>query len=108
MRMLPFLGALPVFCLPAALAAILAGFLSASSRDEWKVAAWVPVIPLALWGPYIAFDVTRDPTSHNLWPFELVVWGLLTVVLFVVFLLGRSILSRPPADWRVRRKHDDA
>ena len=106
MRVLTFLGWLAVFCVPAALAAIVAGWLSASSRDEWKLAAWVPVIPLALWGPFIALGVTRDPTSHNLWPFELVFWVLLTAVLFVVFLLGRRILSRPPPHWRARRERD--
>lgn len=95
MRVLAFLGALALFCVPAAVAAIAAHRLSRSSRDEWQVAAWLPVIPLAVWGPYITIATTRDPTSHNLWPFELVAWSLLTLVLFGAVLIARRLLARP-------------
>lgn len=103
MAALRFLGYLVVFSVPAALAALGAARLAASSREEWRLLAWVPVIPLALWAPFIAWSVTRDPTSHNLWPFELVAWAGLSGVLFLAVLLGRRLAARRRTDWRDRR-----
>ena len=107
MRVVTFLGFLAVFCIPAALAALAAARLARRSREEWKVAAWLPVAPLALWGPYVALGVTRDPTSHNLWPFELAAWGLVSVMLFGIVLLGRRLGGRPRVGRRARRAERD-
>ena len=91
MVIVKFFGALLVFCIPAALASWVAAMLIQSSRGTWKVAVCLPVVPLALWGPAIAWDVTRDPTSHNLWPFELVMWGIASLGLLGMILLARLI-----------------
>jgi hypothetical protein len=55
---------------------------------------------------FLIFGVTRDPTSHNLWPFELVIWGSLSVVLLVVFLVARRFAGRSRTDWTARRDRD--
>jgi hypothetical protein len=88
-----FVVNLAVFSVPGLLLGTFLYRLSRSSRDEWQLLAWVPVLPLALWAPFIAWGVTRDPTSHNLWPFELVTWILLSGAMLVLFLIGRSIMS---------------
>jgi hypothetical protein len=102
-HILNFLFNLAVFAVPTAIAALGSTTLAKSSREEWKILAWVPVIPLAIWALFIAWGVTRDRTSHNLWPFELVIWSALSLMLFGGFLLGRRLLDRPPDDWRRRR-----
>ena len=84
---------LVIFLVPAGIMSIGASRLSRASRDEWKLLAWVPPIPLAIWGVRIAWDVTRDPTSHNLWPFELIVWALVSLGLLGLFLVGRRLLA---------------
>jgi hypothetical protein len=94
------------FLVPAGLAALACAKLSRGSRDEWQLLAWVPVLPLGLWALYIAWGVTRDPTSHNLWPFELVVWIALSLCLFGLFLLGRHRFGGPRTDWTARRDRD--
>ena len=76
-----FLLNLVLLQIPAAPFAWAAARMAKTSRDEWQLLAWVPVLPLAIWGIIVAFAVTRDPTSHNLWPFEAVIWGALSVVL---------------------------
>jgi hypothetical protein len=36
----------------------------------WRLAAALPVLGWTLWAANFAYDVGRDPTSHNLFPFE--------------------------------------
>jgi len=103
---LSFAANLAGFAVPAAVVSIAAAALAKTSRDEWKLLAWVPVLPLALWAVFIAWGVTRDRTSHNLWPFELVIWGALSLVLFGAFAVGRRLAERPTDDWHARRNRD--
>lgn len=99
--MLTLLVNLGIYLVPAALVSLGSMRLARSSHDEWKLLAWVPVAPLALWGPFMAWGVTRDPRSHNLWPFELFVWGTLSLILFGAVLLARLIFGRPrKSAWR--------
>lgn len=44
-------------------------------RGGWRLAAAVPAVIMAFVVLRIFIDTTRDPTSHNLWPFEIVMWG---------------------------------
>lgn len=44
-------------------------------RGGWRLAAAVPAAAMAFVVLRIVIDTTRDPTSHNLWPFEIVIWG---------------------------------
>ena len=37
----------------------------------------------------IAHDALKDPTSHNLWPFEIVILGVLTSPVLVGWAIGR-------------------
>ena len=106
MVVLRFVAYLAIFSVPAALAALGSAALAKSSREEWQLLAWVPVAPLALWAPFIAWGIARDPTSHNLWPFELVVWAALSLALFVAFRVLRHLGDRPREDWRTRRDRD--
>ena len=92
-----FLFNLAMFAIPALPFAALARRLSRTSRDEWQLLAWVPVLPLAIWGFVVALAVTRDPTSHNLWPFEAVMWGGLSLVLVGGFVVARRLVMRGDA-----------
>jgi hypothetical protein len=106
MKFLVFIVNCVIFSVPAGLAALGSAKLAKSSRDEWQVFAWIPTAPLALWGLFIIWGVTRDPTSHNLWPFELVFWTALTLILFAAFLGLRRLNSRPSNDWRARQERE--
>ena len=94
------------FSLPAILAALWSRRLSRSSRDEWKVFVWFPVVPLAGWAVFITIAVTRDPTSHNLWPFDLFVVGLFSLASYGIILLLRRLFTRSSSDWSSRRNRD--
>lgn len=45
-----------------------------SWRGWWRRMAFVPAAAVALWAAMIIVSTILDPTSHNLWPFELVLW----------------------------------
>jgi hypothetical protein len=80
--------------LPVAAAAFVATRLARSSKASWRIAAWVPVLPVALVCANILFGVVRDPTAHNLWPFEVAFSSLLSLLLFGVYVLLRRLFRR--------------
>ncbi len=106
MIVLRFLGNLAAFLIPAGIAGLVCAKLARTSRDEWQLLAWSPVLPLVLWACYVAWGVTRDPTSHNLWPFELAIWAVLSLAMFGLFFLGRRLFGGPRTDWAARKDRD--
>lgn len=44
-------------------------------RGGWRIAAAIPAAVMLFIVLRIAFDTTRDATSHNLWPFEILQFG---------------------------------
>jgi hypothetical protein len=61
----------------------------------WRVAAALPLPGWALWTFIFARDVTADPTSHNLFSFEILMWaGLASCYLGGVALI--RWFARPP------------
>lgn len=41
----------------------------------WKLLAMIPAAVVLFVCLRIVLDTSRDPTSHNLWPLELVIWA---------------------------------
>jgi hypothetical protein len=51
-------------------------------------------VPAALMGFVVVrliVGVSIDPTSHNLWPFEILMVGLLSTVIMVVLTVARRV-----------------
>lgn len=65
-------------------------------RGGWRVAAAVPAVMIGFVGLRILVDTAADPTSHNLWPFEILRVGALSLVVIGVLLAARR-LSGPQA-----------
>ena len=55
----------------------------------WRAAAAVPALIIGYVVLRIVLDTARDPTSHNLWPFELLQAGALSLVLIGLLLAAR-------------------
>ena len=62
-------------------------------RGGWRIAAAVPAAMMAFVALRITIGVARDPTSHNLWPFEILQAGALSVVVMVVLLVARKLFG---------------
>ena len=61
-------------------------------RGGWRAGAAVPVAIMAFVVLRIVVDTARDPTSHNLWPFEIVMWGGACVAFMLVLKFARRVL----------------
>jgi hypothetical protein len=62
-------------------------------RGGWRMAATVPFALMGFVVLRLFLDLRRDPTSHNLWPFEIVMAGGLSLVVMVVLKFMRKALG---------------
>ena len=58
-------------------------------RGVWRAAAAVPLAGMAFVVARIGVDTARDPTSHNLWPFEILMAGAASLVVVGALALAR-------------------
>ena len=63
---------------------------------DWRLASAVPLLGWAVWVATFAYDVSLDPTSHNLFPFEVLI-GAGTSLLYLCCLGLLRRLARRPA-----------
>lgn len=62
-------------------------------RGAWRIAAAVPATIMAFVVLRIVFDGLRDPTSHNLFPFEILVAGSLSIGIMAMLYLAHRLFS---------------
>ncbi len=88
-------GLLLGFLIPPVLVALVLACVGAPAwamwkwRGGWRLAAAVPFAVMAFVVGRIVVDTARDPTSHNLWPLEIVYSGAAGLVLIGVLALAR-------------------
>jgi NADPH:quinone reductase-like Zn-dependent oxidoreductase len=63
-------------------------------RGGWRIAAAVPALMMAFVIGRFVVDTARDPTSHNLWPFEILIWGGASAVVMGVLALAKWLSQR--------------
>lgn len=86
--------------------ALVVGFLAMEVfalvrwKGIWRLVALLPLFIVSFIVARIAVDTQADPTSHNLWPFEIVVWSCLALAYLGVLVGIRSMI-----EFR-RRPHD--
>ena len=62
-------------------------------RGGWRIAAAVPAALIAFVVLRIAIDTAHDPSSHNLWPFEILELGSAALAIIGVLKLARRFLK---------------
>jgi len=60
-------------------------------RGGWRLAAIAPAAVMAFVVLRLMFDVARDDTSHNLWPFEILMYGGFSTAAMAVLWLVRKL-----------------
>jgi hypothetical protein len=60
-------------------------------RGGWRIAAALPAALMTFVVLRIVVEVSFDPTSHNLWPFEILMTGALSVALMLVAVAARKL-----------------
>ncbi len=63
-------------------------------RGGWRVAATVPAAVILFVVLRIIIDTAHDPTSHNLWPFEILQFGGIALLMVGGLKLARPIHGR--------------
>lgn len=63
-------------------------------RNGWRLLAIPPALVMGFVVLRIVIDTAFDPTSHNLWPFEIVMWGLFSSGWMLVLVLLRKLLPK--------------
>ena len=63
-------------------------------RGIWRVLAAIPAALMAWTVLNIVVGVARDPTSHNLWPFEILLFGGFGAASIAVMALFRRVFRR--------------
>jgi hypothetical protein len=65
-------------------------------RGGWRIAAAVPAAVILFVMLRIVVDTTRDPTSHNLWPFEILQFGIVVLLIVGGLKLVRRFMGVQP------------
>jgi hypothetical protein len=79
--------------------ALFIGFLAAAVfalvrwRGIWRFVALLPLFIVSFIVVRIVVDTQADPTSHNLWPLEVVVWSFLALAFLGVLFGIRSLME---------------
>ncbi|MGH8216481.1 MAG: hypothetical protein ACREPZ_12430 [Rhodanobacteraceae bacterium] len=60
-------------------------------RGGWRLAAAVPAAIMGFVVLRLIVDTARDPTSHNLWPFEILMSGGLSAAIMVALMIARKV-----------------
>jgi hypothetical protein len=66
-------------------------------RGGWRIAAAVPAAVMAFVVLRILAGTAIDPTSHNLWPFEIVMWGGLSCLAMLLLGIAHKLFAAKPA-----------
>jgi hypothetical protein len=61
-------------------------------RGGWRLTAAVPCLMMGFVVLRIVFDTARDPTSHNLWPLEILMFGTGSLAIMAVLSVARRLL----------------
>jgi len=64
-------------------------------RGGWRFAAAMPVALMSFAVLRFEIEVTRDPTSHNLWPLELLLFALCSLAISAALLIARKLTGKP-------------
>lgn len=64
-------------------------------RGGWRLAAALPAAVMAFVVLRIVVDTARDPTSHNLWPVEILTVGAVSLGLMLVLAIARRLSTAP-------------
>jgi hypothetical protein len=61
-------------------------------RGRWRIAAAVPVCAMLFVVLRIVVDTAHDPTSHTLWPFEILQIGVVSITIIGALKLARALV----------------
>ena len=88
MLIMPLLFGIPLLAIVLCIVAMILW------KGIWRLAGGVPLVLFGIWLVNFLIDVTKDPTSHNLWPFELLYWAAFAWVWLIVWFVVKKGVSK--------------
>lgn len=83
---------IPVVLLGVPIGAVTASWMAFRRWDgTWRYLGGAPLALLALWIVVLIVSWAVDPTSHNLFPFEILMWATGTLVWLAVLWVVRKL-----------------
>ncbi len=65
-------------------------------KRAWRFAAAVPGVAFCLVAAKLVFDLSLNPASHKMWPFELLGWSVIGLLILGVVAVVRLVrIPRP-------------
>jgi hypothetical protein len=71
--------------------------LLARWQGGFRAAAALPMLGWVVWGGLFVRDIARDPTSHNLFPFEILIGVAIALPFFGLLAGARRLWHGPPS-----------
>ena len=65
------------------------------ANGAWKLVAALPILSVFAVGLNIFLGTSRDPTSHNLWPLEVLLWSGAGIIFTIAFFVFQRMFSPP-------------
>ena len=62
------------------------------TQGWWRVAAALPLFSLLVLGAKLAFDLARNSTSHNLWPFEFLIASIIGITFSFIVRAAQALV----------------
>jgi len=63
-------------------------------EGPWRNRGWIPTMMLVCWDFYLLATAAADPTSHNLWPVEVVGVTVLCLIVLAFITIASEIAAR--------------
>jgi heme A synthase len=63
------------------------------AKGLWKLVATLPILCAFIVGLNIVLGISRDPTSHNLWPLEVILWSGVGIIFSIAFIVFQKVFS---------------
>ena len=67
-------------------------------RGYWRIMAATPLVILAVWTVVIILSNLSGSPEHRMWPFEIFIWAMATVVYLVVLMTAKRTFARAEAE----------
>lgn len=58
----------------------------------WRIATLAPIAVMLFIIFRLLIDTSHDPTSHNLWPFEIMIGGVFNMIIMATLWIVRKIM----------------
>ncbi|PCJ19984.1 MAG: hypothetical protein COA96_16060 [SAR86 cluster bacterium] len=65
---------------------------------KWRLVALLPLLVVVIWTAVILLSRSVSPDSHQLWPFEIFTWAMITMIYMVTMMTAKRMFEKKDAE----------